>query len=258
MRVPKIIRRITDPVLERVPVPVVGGLNRGRWWNLASAGSGYVNGRRAADQLRLLRALMRPGGVVWDVGAHHGYVTLLAAAEVGPEGQVHAFEPGERNARILERHLRWNRVANAVVHPLALGSFNGEASFGGGNTSKMHALGGGEEKVSVRTAESLVRSGEATAPTFVKIDVEGAEGDVLEGALEVLPPQASLVIAVHSAAADQRCTQLLEARGFELVPSRGLEEARRRGWHYDPDLFCMGPAFEAADRIRRLLRDTGF
>lgn len=195
MRIPAILRRWLDPLTERVPVPVMAGVNRGRWWNLASSGSGYVTGRRAHGQMELLRLLISPGDVVWDVGAHHGYVTLLAAGRVQPDGWVHAFEPGDRNARILGRHVRWNRLENVSVHRIALASYVGSAGFGGGTTSKMHALGGGEEEVPVRTAESLVGSGAARAPTFVKIDG----------------------------------SRLLEARGFELVPSRALDRARDRG-----------------------------
>lgn len=258
MRVPTSIRRFTDPVLERVPVPIVGGANRGRWWSLASAGSGYASGRRAGAQLRMLRALFREGDVVWDVGAHHGYVTLLAADRVGPRAQVHAFEPAARNAAMLERHLRWNRVRNTTVHRLALGARAGEVSFGGGGTSKTHALGRGEQRVPVRTGADLVRAGEAAPPDFMKIDVEGGEADVLTGMLEVLPPGARILVALHSAAADEECTRLLRAHDFELIPSRALDRARRTSWRSDPDLLCIGPGPNDRTKLRQLLRNHGF
>ena len=251
MRLPRFVRRLTDPLTERIPVPVVGGLNRGRLWSLASSGSGYASGRRAAPQMQLLRALIRPGDVVWDVGAHHGYVTLMASAAVGPEGRVHAFEPGARNAGMLERHLRWNRVRNVDIEPLALGSFNGEASFGGGDTSKMHALGGGDERVEVRTASSLVAQEAYTPPDVVKIDVEGAEGEVLEGAIEVLPRDVRMLIAIHSRAADRACRSLLDAYGFASVATAELELARRGSgpWVGDPDLLAVGPAVPDAGAL---------
>lgn len=258
MRVPTSLRRLTDPVLERVPVPIVAGTNRGRLWSLASAGSGYVDGRRARAQMRLLRALIKPAAVVWDVGAHHGYVTLLAAGQVGPTGHVHSFEPSARNLRILQRHLRWNRVRNVVVHRVALGSHVGEARFGGGYTSKMHALGRGEERVRVSTGNALVQAGEAVAPTFVKIDVEGAEAEVLAGMMGVLPPEACLLIALHSAAVDEECVRLLRTHGFEQIASTRLEEARRTSWSGDPDLFCMGPGHDERAEVRRLLDDHHF
>ncbi|MDZ7780600.1 MAG: FkbM family methyltransferase [Gemmatimonadota bacterium] len=243
MRLPRLVRRLIDPVTERIPVPVVGGLNRGRFWNLASAGSGYATGRRAGPQMALLHDLTGRGEVFWDVGAHHGYVTLMAAARVGPEGHVEAFEPGLRNMRLLRRHLRWNRVANATVRPLALGAFEGEADFGGGDTSKMHALGGGSERVTVRTGRSLIEAGTVAPPDVVKIDVEGTEADVLEGLLDLAPPTARFVVAIHSRRSDRACVALLREHGFSVRATPELERARRDGgaWPGDPDLVAVGP-----------------
>lgn len=205
--------------------------------------------------MRLLRHLIRPGDVFWDVGAHHGYVSLMAAAAVGPGGRVHAFEPDARNMRMLVRHLGWNRVDNVDIEAVALGAFDGEASFGGGDTSKMHALGGGDERVQVRTARFLVSAGSHTAPDVLKIDVEGGEADVLEGALDVLPGDVRMVIAIHSEAADRACVSLLEAHGFRFAATPELERNResRGPWSGDPDLLAVGPDMTdayAADLLR--------
>jgi FkbM family methyltransferase len=258
MRLPNVIRQLLDPLTERIPVPILGGVNRGRWWNLASSGSGYATGRRAHEQMSVLEQLIRPGEVVWDVGAHHGCVTLLAAARVQPHGWVYAFEPGKQNNRILRRHVRWNRLQNVTVEDRALAAYTGVARFGGGTTSKMHALGGGDDEVAVATGVSLVQAGAVRAPTFVKIDVEGAEGDVLEGALPVLPSSALILLAVHSATADQACTRLLREQGFTLLPSPALVRARSGTWLGDPDLLCIGPDYQDDGRIARLCERTRF
>jgi FkbM family methyltransferase len=258
MRIPAVVRSWIDPLTERIPLPVVAGANRGRWWSVVSSGSGYVSGRRAHEQMAVLQHLISPGDIVWDVGAHHGYVTLLAAAQVRPNGWVCAFEPGGRNLRILKRHVRWNRLGNVSVHDCALASYTGTARFGGGDTSKMHALGSGDEEVSACTGEMLVRSAVVRAPTFVKIDVEGAEADVLAGALPIVPSRAVILMAIHSASADQACTRLLRANGFELIPSGALDRARRLGWRGDPDLLCIGPDHEDGGRIERLLQSGCF
>jgi hypothetical protein len=84
MRIPAVVRSWIDPLTERIPLPVVAGANRGRWWSVVSSGSGYVSGRRAHEQMAVLQHLISPGDIVWDVGVHHGYVTLLAAAQVRP------------------------------------------------------------------------------------------------------------------------------------------------------------------------------
>lgn len=238
-------------------MPVVGGPNRGRLWSLASWGSGYGTGRRAAEQMAFLRRLLRPGDVFWDVGAHHGYVSLMASSAVGRDGEVHAFEPGARNGRMLRRHLAWNRVRNATAHALALGSYVGEADFGDGGTSKTQALGSGDERVTVRTASSLVQGehGSLERPDVMKIDVEGAEGEVLEGAADILPDHARIVVAVHSPDADEACQSVLRAYGFETRPTPELARARsgKGPWPGDPDLVAVGPTGSLPPDLRARL-----
>ena len=260
MRVPAAVRQLTDPMLGRLRVPVLSGVNRGRWWSLVSAGSGYGTGRRASGQMSLLCALLRRGDVMWDVGAHHGFVTLCAARAVGAVGAVHAFEPSARNRAVLARHVRWNRLGNVHVHPFALAAADGTASFGGGGSSKTYALGAGDEQVVVRSGASLVAAGVSAPPTFLKLDVEGAEGDALAGLLAVLPRSARLRVAMHGREADRRCTALLEGAGFLTLPSRALARSRAGDWNADPDLFCSGPDQPAAERARdlALLQARGF
>ena len=258
MRVPQGIRRFTDPLLEGIPVPIVGGVNRGLWWNMASAGSGYASGRRAAPQMRYMASLMRAGDVVWDVGAHHGYVTLCAARRVGPTGSVHAFEPSARNRRLLGRHVAWNGFTNVVIHPFALSSFNGDATFGGTDTSKMLHLGGGTERVEVRTADSLISAGAIPAPTFMKVDVEGAEAELLQGAGELLRRNAQLVIAMHSRAVFVQCGAILRSAGNSLVESRALTACEHADWIGDPDLYAAGPMRTDQAREADALRAVGF
>ena len=167
-------------------MPIASGVNRGLRWSLSSAGHGYASGRRAARQMSLIAELIRPGDVMWDVGAHHGYVTLCAARRVGAAGEVHAFEPSASNRQALRRHVGWNRLHNVTVHDCALAAEDGEASFGGRGSSKTMSLGRGEERVQVRRADTLLDRGVIALPTFVKVDVEGAEEEAIAGAAELL------------------------------------------------------------------------
>ncbi|MGH9178155.1 MAG: FkbM family methyltransferase [Acidimicrobiales bacterium] len=74
-----------------------------------------AEGRWEPDEADVLRALLRPGMNVVDVGAHVGYMTLLAAAAVGPGGRVWAVEPAPGNAALLRANLEHNGVANVEV-----------------------------------------------------------------------------------------------------------------------------------------------
>lgn len=256
MRLPRWVRETLRPVASRVPVPIVSGTNRGRWWNLASAGSGYASGRRSREQMQVLESLIERGDCVWDVGAHHGYMTLSAARRVGPEGHVYAFEPGRTNHDVLRRHLRWNDARNTEALAIALGDFDGEAAFGGTGTSKMLALGAGDETVRVRRGDALVRAGICAAPMVMKVDVEGAEAAVLRGMGCCLPARARLLVAIHSAEAHTDCCAALASRDFEVMPSRGLLECLNGTWRGDPDLLALGPGcrdFEMPSVLREYL-----
>ena len=258
MHLPAGVRRVTDPLLGNVRVPILGGVNRGLWWSLISSGSGYASGRRAGAQMQLIEDLIQQGDVMCDVGAHHGYVTLAASRKVGARGAVHAFEPSVMNRERLSRHVGWNRLSNVSVHPYALSDYDGECAFGGSGTSKMFAMGGGDELVQVRSAESLVQQHLCGAPDFVKIDVEGAEADTLRGLLPVLSQSARLFIAMHNADADAQCTAMLERAGFNCIASHGLETSRKGPWRSDPDLYAVGPEYGGRARDLATLRAANF
>ena len=67
--------------------------------------------------------------IVLDIGAHHGFYTLLASRKVGKKGKVIAFEPSPRKRRKLIWHCRLNRTDNVWIESCALGSFDGEAEL---------------------------------------------------------------------------------------------------------------------------------
>ena len=258
MHLPGSIRRLTDPVLERIPVPIASGVNRGLWWSLASAGRGHASGIREARRLRCIRSVVKPGDVVWDVGANKGYITLCAARRAGKAGSVHAFEPSEHSRLQLARHVAWNGLTNVVIHPFALSSYNGRDNFGGTGSSLGLHLGGGGAQVEVRTADSLIASGSVPAPTFVKVDVEGAEAGLLQGAGQMLRNNARLMIALHSRDLFVQCRAILLEAGNTLLESRAMSGWSTDYWFGDPDLYAAGPACADTPGEAGELRGAGF
>jgi FkbM family methyltransferase len=258
LQLPKFVRQVTDPIVGRIPVPIVGGINKGMLWSLASSGGGYVSGRRGLEQLTFISALLREGDVVWDVGAHHGSIALCASRRVGKSGSVHAFEPAQLNRTYLERHVRWNRLANVTIHSPAMGSYDGEATFGGSGSSTGYALNKGEEKVQVRTAATIVKTGAAPAPNFAKIDVENLEAGLLQGAALILRPDTRMVISIHSAESLANCTRFLTAAGYTIVNSKLITAMDKAAWQGDPDMICFGPGYKDRDHDRATLESLGF
>lgn len=139
-------------------------------------------------------AHLQEGDILYDVGANIGVISLLTALHPsGASSRIHAFEPEPRNFNQLSRNIGLNGLSDRVVpHPLALGASAGEAELyvrgtaGEGRHSMAEARGStGSIRIPVSTAAAFAReSGEP--PDIVKIDVEGAEGQVLSGMADLL------------------------------------------------------------------------
>ncbi len=137
---------------------------------------------------------VKPGQVTVDVGANHGYYTLLLADLVGPQGKVHAFEPNPRLAELLGLNIAVNgfwHVAEARVE--ALGDRDGETArfvVPLRDPKNAHLVRPGqrlpEDLDAARLAvhEVPLASLDEAVPgraDFLKIDVEGAEEAVWRG-----------------------------------------------------------------------------
>jgi FkbM family methyltransferase len=140
---------------------------------------------------RLFDQAIRPGDRVVDVGANIGYNTVYAAARTGPSGLVVAVEPAADNVMVLRENIAANALTNVVVHAIALGrSHQVRDLFLRGDVSAVNSLFPTSvyasvtsvEKVAVAPLDDLV-DGKANV---VKIDVEGAELEVLGGMTKIL------------------------------------------------------------------------
>ncbi|MDA4122806.1 MAG: FkbM family methyltransferase [Thaumarchaeota archaeon] len=146
-----------------------------------------------------------PGDVVLDVGAHIGSFTLKAAKEVGPEGRVVSFEPSSENFKLLTLNVNSNDYKNAKLFNVAVGSGPGTAKLHLGNRKGTNSLlsdAGAEnvgiEEVPIRTLDSVADELKLSKVSFVKIDVEGFELEVLKGARNVLSSShPSLAMETH-------------------------------------------------------------
>jgi FkbM family methyltransferase len=134
-------------------------------------------------------SLLRPGDVVWDVGAHIGFFSLLASRLVGPAGEVVAFEPVAQNRSRLKKNLSLNPVQNVSVRSEAVAAISGKAVLHPRGSSSMWSLiqdgrrANGLLAVCI-TLDDVAR--ETGAPALIKVDVEDAELDVLRGARRLL------------------------------------------------------------------------
>ena len=79
-----------------------------------------------------------------------------------------------------------------------------------------HIAAGGPLAVSCSRADTLLNAGEVEPPDVVKIDVEGAEADVLRGARQALQRHPVIFLATHGETVHRECVELLMAAGYEV------------------------------------------
>jgi FkbM family methyltransferase len=165
--------------------------------------------------------LTRPGDVVWDVGANVGLYTRRFLESVGTGGYVVAVEPVPSNAASLRELAPPERLR---VVEAALADSNDHMPLDvSGESGETSSIGDGPGALRVRVVrgDTLVTEG-VRPPQIVKIDVEGFEGDVLDGMPDLLRGVRSVIVEVHFAA--------LAQRGRPREPLRLLELLRRLGF----------------------------
>ncbi len=169
---------------------------------------------------------MDPGGIV-DVGANLGIVTVILARKFADRA-VHSVEANPRTIDALRTNVRLNGCANAVVHAMAIADHDGSVKFNADPTNRATtsiATGSGGHQVDVPclTLETFAAHNTLDRIAFLKVDVEGYETAVFEGARNLLARKAVAVILFEVA------PPMAIRAGFDPArPARMLEEAGYR------------------------------
>lgn len=169
---------------------------------------------------------VRPGDVCFDIGAHRGFMAGVLC-QAGAK-QVVAFEPFPENVTQIRRVIDLNPGLNMKVLELAVGDRDGEAEFAVMQENSMGKLATSQFqhdaaivdtlKVAVRRLDGLVETGTVPHPNIMKIDVEGAEAEVLQGCPKLLAEcRPMLFLEVHSHALAEVCSNLLQSQNYKLT-----------------------------------------
>ena len=216
--------RLLRFLLNRIPkshvARVRGGVNKGRRWVVGTSIHRCWLGSYEADKQALLERLVKPGMVVWDVGANAGFYTLAMSRLTGETGHVYAFEPLASNLQNLQRHVHLNQLANTTVVQTALGGMNGLCGFDTGISHQKGFLSQAKTDylVPCMTVDEFLRVRPEARPGLLKIDVEGAESGVLEGARQFLSEHHPiLLLALHGPDQVKKCHQLLHEFGYSIA-----------------------------------------
>ncbi len=242
-----------------LPLPL--RLKFGPWWLAENRGidrylvwSGFEE-----PEFSFVGRFLQRGMTVIDVGAHRGLYTLLASKRVGESGRVIAFEPSPRERRWLKCHVRLNFCSNVRVESFAVGSRREKADLfvvGGaenwGNSLRPPAVDGATRKVrvDVLSLDDYMEESRVGSVDFVKLDVEGAEREVLRGARRLLnqQPRPLVLAEVYDMRTEpwgypaREIVQLLTGVGyawFRLLPDGALAKIGADREVYDANLVAV-------------------
>lgn len=168
---------------------------------------------------------IKQGDVCYDVGGYRGYMSGVMA--LAGAAKVFVFEPLPANQRALQRICVLNPDLNIEMKPFAMGDSDGvirlrvmsDASMGKLVTSSFQpeAAATDEIEVAIRRLDSMVDAHDIPAPQLMKIDVEGAELDVLRGAARILEShRPRIFLEAHSAALEEACSRHLVGLGYKV------------------------------------------
>ena len=173
---------------------ILRGPGRGLTIDVAGSRPSYVLGTDERLVQALLAERLQAGDVFYDLGANIGFLALIGARLVGPTGRVVAYEPIPSSAAAVRRNAELNGFDHVEVVEAAVGDRAGTVRMTLGRSSlEAHATPEGELEVPMVTIDQEVAAGRP-APTLVKIDVEGSEAAVVEGAAGVLREHRPFVV----------------------------------------------------------------
>ncbi|WP_100313393.1 FkbM family methyltransferase [Thermoflavifilum aggregans] len=164
-----------------------GELRRMKWIKGSSTNDCWISIYELNKQ-KLFYNTIQPGNIVYDLGAHVGFYTLLAAKAVGKYGRVFSFEPLNRNLFFLKKHIALNQLQNVIVLPYAVGNEHVFKCFyvGKNRFSEGHLSDHGNLKVEVIRMDEFMAGQQYPLPDVIKMDMEGSEYEALLGTKKLL------------------------------------------------------------------------
>lgn len=212
-------------------MPVMAGPLKNYRWSTSSSYDYILGEYEDPATLNKFISWLKADTIFYDVGSNVGYHSLVANSII-QNGTIYAFEPMPFVRAIFEKHIQLNSRLigknNISVLPMAISKeakeveFSNDAAHRDGNTyiKESYIFSGTEDKIKVpcQSIDGLIEQG-YKIPDIIKIDVEGAEYDVLLGAKKTLEQyHPHILLATHDChlpGVQQKCVDLLKEMGYE-------------------------------------------
>ena len=180
----------------------------------------YYTGTYEAGTLNIFDNLLNAGDYFFDIGSNIGLMSIFAAHKVGDNGTVHAFEPEPDTFKILKENCVINKLSNIKINNFALGDNDGVANIypnldiNRGASSLVRTDGSIGKKIMITTLDKYLSKYEIGSIRLIKIDVEGYELKVLNGATKILSSENAPIICIEYSKNVERYERLADVYHF--------------------------------------------
>ena len=210
----------------------MAGPLKGYLWTTDSSYDYILGSYEDPKTVRTFCTWLRPDGIFYDIGGNVGYYALMANRFIDT-GKIYSFEPLPFLRSIFEQHIELNKRhvqhSNINILPFAISDHEKEVSFSNdinqrdGNTyiTSSENFTRAKDSITVKcySIDELLQQGYA-APDIIKIDVEGAELDVLNGAINTLKQYKPYILLAthdcHLPGVKDQCLHILQSLGYTV------------------------------------------
>ena len=204
------------------------------------------------DEIKFIREFIKPGMHALDIGANYGLYTLAIANIVGDKGKVWAFEPTASTFSCLENSVNENAFTNVELFQLGLSNRTGSAQFYTGQNAELNSLSqeslpsGNAEIIELTTLDHCLDRCGWTDLDFIKLDAEGEEVNILNGAEKLLSTLSPLIMfeLKHGSSVNIALVSKFRSLGYDtyrLIPGMNVLVPFDENQEFDKyllNLFC--------------------
>lgn len=179
-------------------VRIRSGPLKGKKWSITS-GYKFIRGNYEKYKTDAFLDHFKAGGIFFDIGAHIGYFSSIAAVVSEGRGRIIAFEPRPMNIKFFRNHIKVNNFQNVTLIEAAAGQNDGFVRFDDNHGSATGFVSGkGKLEVKQVSVGKRIKAGTLPVPDFIKIDVEGGEIEVLKDLAGVISSKHPIMlVATH-------------------------------------------------------------
>ena len=176
-----------------------------------------IIGRWEPAMQYIFSKIVKNGDIYYDLGANYGLHGIQCSSLVGETGMVYNFEPLESNIKEIDINYSLNNISNFINVQKAVSNKSGQGSFSVASHASQGSLNGFENKIDIilTTIDDFVELGNPM-PNILKMDIEGAEGDCLEGFERNFDNcNPIMIIELHNPEADLKVGKFLKKHNYK-------------------------------------------